>query len=102
LGLGALHPSKIPLYDAHKKFLGYLKFNEQIVTTQLHEETLQQIATATGGTYRRIANGEEWRNLLTHPALVGNTLTRKERKLFQLFLLLGLLSFASHTFITRL
>lgn len=102
LGLGALHPSKIPLYDAHKKFLGYLKVNEQIVTTQLHEEALQQIAAATGGLYQRISNGEEWHNLLTQPAVVGNTLTREEKKLFQLFLLLSLLSFASYTLITRL
>jgi Ca-activated chloride channel family protein len=97
LGLGTLHPSKIPLYDAHKKFLGYLKVNEQIVTTRLHEETLQQIATTTGGLYRRITHDETWHNLLTQPAVVGNTLNGEERKLFQLFLLFGLLSFAFHT-----
>jgi Ca-activated chloride channel family protein len=102
LGLGSLQPSKIPLYNAQKKFTGYLKVNEQVVTTRLNEENLQQIATATQGMYQRIVSGAQWHHLLTQPAVVGNTLTQEEQKLFQIFLLFGLLALCAQVLIARL
>jgi Ca-activated chloride channel family protein len=102
LGLGHLEPARIPRYNAHQAFVGYLQANEQIVTTSLHEAPLQQIATATGGTYLRIVRGDEGRNLLTREAVVGKTLTQKETRLFQLFLGMGLGAFGIYTLLIRL
>jgi Ca-activated chloride channel family protein len=102
LGLGRLEASRIPLYDAHHTFVAYMETEGQVVTTQLNEALLRQIAAATGGTYLRLARGTEWRHLLTQPAVVGQALKRNERKLFQLFLGIGLLAFGAHMLITRL
>lgn len=102
LGLGHLEASRIPQYDAHHTFVGYLQANEQIVTTSLHEAPLQQIATATGGAYLRIVRGDEGRNLLTRQAIVGKASTRKETRLFQFFLGFGLGAFGAYILITRL
>lgn len=102
LGLGSLHPSKIPQYDAQKKFTGYLKINEQIVTTRLNEDTLRQIAQATQGIYHRIEGNGSWNRLLTTSTLAEHLVTREEYPLFQPFLLLSLLAFCAQTLIRRL
>jgi Ca-activated chloride channel homolog len=102
LGLGHLEPVRIPRYNAHQAFVGYLQLNEQVVTTSLHEAPLQQIAATTGGTYLRIVRGDEGRNLLTREAVVGKTLTQKETRLFQFFLGMGLGAFGVYTLLTRL
>jgi Ca-activated chloride channel family protein len=102
LGLGHLEPSRIPLYDAHHKFQGYMQASQRIITTQLNEAPLQQIATTTGGTYRRIVRGDEWHHLLTQPAVAGEALMWEDIKLFQPLLGLGLLTFGLHHLRTRL
>jgi Ca-activated chloride channel homolog len=93
LGLGHLEPSRIPLYDPQRKFLGYMHVNNRVITTQLAEAPLQQIAATTGGTYLRITRGDEWHNLLTQKTVAGQALEREEIRLFQPLLGLALLAF---------
>jgi Ca-activated chloride channel family protein len=102
LGLGSLTPARVPQYDAQRKFKGYIQVDGQFATTQLLEPPLQHIAAATHGTYQRVMPGTSWSHLVTQPAVVGNTLTQNEHKLFQPFLLLGLLACAAQAFIARL
>lgn len=101
-GLGSLQPSRIPLYDASHKFRGFLQIDHQVVTTRLNEAPLQQIASATHGRYLRVTHPAVWRDLLQQRAIVGNTLTQDERKVFQPFLLTGLLAFGVQALIARL
>jgi Ca-activated chloride channel family protein len=102
LGLGRLEPSRIPLYDPQQKFLGYVHVSNRIVTTQLTEAPLQQIANTTGGTYLRITHGDEWHNLLTQKTVAGKALEREEMRFFQPLLGLGLLAFGLDVLRTRL
>jgi Ca-activated chloride channel family protein len=102
LGLGHLEPSRIPLYDPQQKFLGYMHVSHRIVTTQLTEAPLQQIANTTGGTYQRITHGDEWRDLLTQKTVAGKVLERQEVRLFQPLLGLGLLAFGLEVLRARL
>lgn len=102
LGLGSLQPSRIPQYNAEREFVDYLQVDGQVVTTRLNEDVLRHIADATHGTYVHITRGNEWHDLLSRPAVVGNALAHDERKLFQPFLLFGLLAFGAHALITRL
>lgn len=102
-GLGSVQPSKIPVYNPQKKFTGYLRVNEQIVTTRLNEETLHRIAMATGGTYHRIEDGTQWGHVLIQPGVVEkHLLTQEEQLLFPGFLLLSLLTFGTQILLTRL
>lgn len=101
-GLGSLTPSRVPQYDAQRKFTGYIQVNGQIATTQLLEAPLQHIAAVTHGTYQRVTPGTSWAHLATQPAVVGNTVTQEERKLFQPLLLVGLLACAAQACIARL
>jgi Ca-activated chloride channel homolog len=102
LGLGSLEPSRIPVYDALGVFQGYLQAEGRVLTTQLNEPPLQQTAAMTGGTYVRLARGDEWPPLLTQPTVVGQSLQHDEIKLFQLFLATGLVAFGLHLLLTRL
>jgi Ca-activated chloride channel family protein len=102
LGLGNVQPSPIPVYDDGHRFSGFVQVEGQVVTTQLNEAPLQQIAMATKGTYQRVAHRASWRHLLTQHAVVGDTLTRDERKMFQAFLLTGLLGFGTQALLARL
>jgi Ca-activated chloride channel family protein len=102
LGLGHLEPSRIPLYDAHHKFQDYMRVSQRILTTQLNEAPLQQIATTTGGMYRRIVRGDEWHGLFTEPEVAGKVLVWEDIKLFQPLLGFGLLTFGLHHLRSRL
>jgi Ca-activated chloride channel family protein len=102
LGLGHPQPSRIPLYDPQQQFRGYMHVSNHIITTQLNEAPLQQIATMTGGIYRRIRRGDEWHDLFTHQAVAGKALERQDLRLFQPLLGLGLLAFGLHQLRTRL
>jgi Ca-activated chloride channel family protein len=102
LGLGHLEPSRIPLYDSHRKFSGYMQVNNRMITTQLNEAPLQQIAATTGGTYLRIRRSDEWHNLLTQKTVAGKALERQEIRLFQPLLGFGLLTFGMHQLRLRL
>jgi hypothetical protein len=73
-----------------------------VLTTQLNEAPLQQIAAATGGTYLRLSRGDEWRPLLAQSRVVGRTLQRDEIKAFQPFLATGLVTFGIYLLLTRL
>jgi hypothetical protein len=101
-GLGSLQPSPIPLYDAAHKFRGFLQRNNQVVTTRLDEAPLQQTATATHGRYVHVTHFNAWQDLLQQETVVGNTLTRDERKVFQPFLLAALLAFGVQALVARL
>jgi Ca-activated chloride channel family protein len=101
-GLGSLQPSRIPQYDAQRKFKGFLQVDGHVATTQLLEAPLQHIAAATAGVYHRVTPGASWSHLLTQHSVVGDTLTRNERAIFQPLLLLGLLACGAQALIARL
>jgi Ca-activated chloride channel family protein len=92
VGLGGLQPARIPQYDAQHRFQGFLRIDGQVVTTSLLEAPLQHIASAAHGTYQRIAPGTSESHILTQAAGVANTMAREEYRLFQPFLLAGLLA----------
>ena len=102
LGLGGLVPARIPRYDAQGKFVGYVQKDGHTATTRLQEAPLRRIAAATGGIYMRVTLGEAWRTLFTRPQVAGAALQPVERKIFQPFLLLGLLGLGASTLIARL
>ncbi len=102
MGLGKEQPSRIPLYDAQRKFQGYLKIDEQVVTSRLDEEVLRHLADATRGTYVRIRSGREWVDVLGRPDVAGMMFVQEEQKIFQPFFLVALLGFAAQTLVTRL
>ena len=79
-----------------------MQISNRVVTTQLNEAPLQQIAAETGGTYLRLRHGNEWHNLLTHRAVSGTALERQDIRLFQPLLGLGLLAFGLHMLRIRL
>ncbi len=102
-GLGSVQPSKIPVYNPQKQFTGYLRVNEQIVTTRLNEETLRRIALATEGTYYRVEEGIRWSHVLIQSGVIEKHLwTQEEQPLFQVFLLLSLLAFGIQVLLIRL
>jgi Ca-activated chloride channel family protein len=102
LGLGHSEPSRLPLYGPDRKFQGYMQISNHVVTTQLNEAPLQQIAAETGGTYLRLRHGNEWHNLLAHKTVSGTALERQDIRLFQPLLGLGLLAFGLHMLRIRL
>jgi Ca-activated chloride channel family protein len=102
LGLGNTQPSRIPQYDKHKQFVSYLKADGKVVTTRLDEGVLQRVAEGANGTYLRIQHGQEWRGILSRPKVIGALFEQEEQKLFQPFLLAGLLAFAAQTLVIRL
>lgn len=101
LGLGSLEPSRIPLYDTHHKFSGFLQSNGQTVTTRLNEAPLQRLAAVTNGTYRRVTQRTSGPELLNQHTVLGDTLRRDEHKIFQYFLLVGLLACGGQTLLAR-
>jgi Ca-activated chloride channel family protein len=101
-GLGHTQPSRIPQYNKHKQFVSYLKADGKVVTTRLNESVLQRVAEGANGTYLRIQHGQEWRGILSRPKVIGALFEQEERKLFQPFLLVGLLAFAAQTLVIRL
>lgn len=59
LGVGTRRGGPIPLRETESSSSGYKKdANGNVVTTRLEEETLERIATATGGRYFRATPGE--------------------------------------------
>jgi Ca-activated chloride channel family protein len=102
LGLGHPEPSRIPLYDSQRKFHGYMQVSNRIITTQLNEAPLQQIAATTGGTYLRIQGSDEWPKLLTQKTVARKALEQQEIRLFQPLLGFGLLAFGLHQLRLRL
>ena len=101
-GVGGLHPVRIPQYDAARKFIGFVQVNGQTVTTQLNEAPLQQMARTTEGQYRRAAHPEAWQGVWRDKGLIGQALTRDERRIFQPFLIVSLLAFGAQALIARL
>ncbi|ETX06775.1 MAG: hypothetical protein ETSY2_15095 [Candidatus Entotheonella gemina] len=105
LGLGHEHPSRIPLYDADKKFQGYLRADSgegQVLTSRLNERALSQVASGDRGTYIRIERGQEWRRILRRQDVAGSMFIQDERKIYQPFLLVGLLAFAAQMVVKRI
>jgi Ca-activated chloride channel family protein len=104
LGLGHESPSRIPLYDADKHFQGYLKEEggeDNVLTSRLNEKILNQVAGGARSAYIRIERGEEWRRILRRHEVAGSMFVQNERKIYQPFLLVGLLAFAAHMFVQR-
>jgi Ca-activated chloride channel family protein len=101
-GMGGLHPVRIPQYDPARKFMGFVQVNGQTVTTQLNEDPLQQMARTTDGLYRRATHPEAWQGIWRDKSLIGQSLTRDERRIFQPFLIVSLLAFGVQAVIARL
>ncbi len=103
LGLGGDQPSRIPRYDSDKQFVGYVELDGRVVTSRLDEEILRRIAANTKGTYVRIRPGHETQNLLSRSGTVSSSAFQQdEYKLFQPFLLAGLLAFGTQALFRRL
>lgn len=101
-GLGGRQPATIPLYDTQNRFVGYMQAEGQVLTSSLNEAPLQQIASSTGGLYRRLVRGDEWQQLLT-PHLVGTkALVQPGYPIFQGFLCFALLGYGAYMLWTRL
>lgn len=104
LGLGSEHPSRIPQYDVNKIFQGYLRAegkSGEMLTSRLNERVLSQVASGTRGTYIRIERGQEWRHLLRRHDVAGSLFIQDERKVYQHFLLVGLLACAVQMLVKR-
>jgi Ca-activated chloride channel family protein len=101
-GVGGLQPARIPRYDAAGKFLGFMHIKGQMVTTRLNEAPLQQMARVTHGLYRRLEQAASWQGVWRDPTVVGDALTRDERRVFQPFLVVSLLAFGMQVAISRL
>ena len=105
LGLGGERPARIPLYDGDKTFQGYLKEEGEtgkVLTTRLNESTLKQVASGARSAYIRVERGQEWRRLLRRHDVAGGMFVQDERKIYQPFLLVGLLAFAAQMVVQRL
>ncbi len=92
--LGNLAPARIPQYDRHGVFQGYMAHDGQILTTALNERTLHYLARETDGQYLRIQSGAELAKFFSAP----ETTTVASLHLgghFQSFLFLALLSLAA-------
>ena len=100
-GLGNTRPARIPQYDPHHTFTGYLQVGGKIVTTRLNETPLQHIARATHGAYHHITR----RGIPPHPfarVLNKRLQSREEKQIFQVFLFAGLIFCGLHTVAVRL
>jgi hypothetical protein len=72
-----------------------------VLTTRLNEQVLKQVAHSARSTYIRIERGEEWRRILRRYDVAGSMFVQKERKIYQSFLLVGLLAVATQMLIKR-
>lgn len=103
LGVGHERPSRIPLYDPERRFKGYLEHDGQVVMTKLNAEVLKQIADGTDGSYIPIARSAVLPNIITQSGVVhAGLLHQNELKLYQAFLLAGLLAFGTQVLLKRL
>lgn len=102
LGVGTLEPVRIPQYDANRQFTGYLQIDGQVITTRLNEAPLQRIADATHGQYWRATRAKIPPSFLAQTSLLSQLTTRDEQRIFQPFLLVGLLGCAAQVFLVRL
>jgi len=58
VGVGSSHGEPIPMRDAQGRLVSYKEDREgRVVTSRLDEETLQEIASLTGGAYFRLSGG---------------------------------------------
>ena len=102
LGIGGLEPVRIPQYDTNRQFTGYLQVDGQVMTTQLNEIPLKRAADVTHGQYWRATRAKIPPAFLTPTSLLSQLTTRDERRIFQPFLLVGLLGCAAQVFLVRL
>lgn len=91
IGLGDRTPARIPQYDQHGAFRGYLTHQGQTLTTALNEDILIDLAEATGGRYVRIQSGRELAPVFSQPESTSPVAV-KPAESFQGFLFLSLLS----------
>jgi Ca-activated chloride channel family protein len=100
-GLGNAHPARIPQYDQHHTFTGYLRVDGKVVTTRLNETPLKRIALSTRGAYHHITR----RGMPPNPfaSVLNKSLqTRQETQIFQVFLFAGLILCGLHTVAVRI
>jgi hypothetical protein len=60
------------------------------------------MARTTEGLYRRATHPEAWQGLWRDKDIIGQALTRDERRIFQPFLIVSLLAFGAQALIARL
>lgn len=90
-GLGNPAPARIPQYDRHGVFQGYMAHDGQILTTALNERTLHYLARETGGRYLRIQSAAELAKFFSAPETATVAALHLGGR-FQGFLFLALLS----------
>ncbi|HXH09793.1 MAG TPA: VWA domain-containing protein [Alphaproteobacteria bacterium] len=93
-GLGNLAPARIPQYDRHGVFQGYMAHDGQVLTTVLNERTLHYLARETDGQYLRIQSGAELAKFFSAPE-TATVASLHLGRAFQSFLFLALLSLAA-------
>lgn len=100
-GLGSELPARIPQYDPHHTFTGYLRLDDKVITTRLNKAPLQRIALSTHGAYHPITR----RGMPPNPfarVLNKRLHTRQETQIFQVFLGAALILCGLHTVMVRL
>lgn len=95
LGVGSLRGGTIPIYNKNHKIIDYKRDrNNNVITTELQETTLKQIAKSTNGKYFRL---NQTKSPLSKIYKDINTLDKEEfkthgftkyKELFQIFLIL--------------
>jgi len=98
LGVGTLKGGPIPIYNKNDKIIDYKRDDRnEVITTELQESTLKQIARKTNGEYLRL---NETKSPLNKIYKDINTLNKEEfkthgftkyKELFQVFLTLALI-----------
>ena len=98
VGFGSPDGQPIPEYDEQGNVTGYRQDAQgQVITSQLDEATLQQVAEAGGGRYFRAADQDTIAGLATEiqsfqDESLQSEFSQKRVERFQLFLLVGALS----------
>ncbi len=98
LGVGTLKGGQIPIYNKQDKIVDYKRDNSNhVITTELQENTLRQIAKRTNGKYFRLSSTKSPLNKIYKDI---NNLEKEEYKthgftkykeLFQIFLVLAMI-----------
>lgn len=106
IGFGKASGEPIPIEDENGNFSGYKKDNSgQVVMSKLNEELLSQIASITGGTYIRSADGYVDTDAITQAIngldkqKLSSKMNRQLIDRFQYFLVFSLLFFVIELFL---
>lgn len=83
VGIGTKEGSRIPVYEKGR-FKGWFKLEGREVVTRLNEDTLREIAEATGGRYVHLASGRELDGIFQDSRILGKAVSLGGREVFQI------------------